>query len=89
LYRIVAIPRDGARVEVPMAFQSAMAGVMLGAELIKQVSGYKSGEVTTTLNLMRRLGEYLSERQEKAAHGNCICQDPDYVVAYRAKYGFR
>ncbi len=77
---------EGARVEVPMAFQSAMAGVMLAAELVKRASGYKSGDVTTKVNLMRRLGECLSERQEKLADGNCICQDHDYIAAYRMKY---
>jgi molybdopterin/thiamine biosynthesis adenylyltransferase len=78
---------DGAaRVEVPMAFQSAMAGMMLAAELVKHASDWKSGEVTTKLNLMRRLGECLSERQEKTADGSCLCQDLDYVAAYRAKY---
>lgn len=82
----VLMKGDGARVEVPMAFQSAMAGLMLAAELIKYASGHKSGAVTTKLNLMRRLGECLSERQEKAVDGNCICRDPDYVAAYCTKY---
>jgi molybdopterin/thiamine biosynthesis adenylyltransferase len=82
----ILVNGDGARVEVPMAFQSVMAGLMLAGELVKHASDWKSGDVTTKLNLMRRLGECLSERQEKTADGSCLCQDLDYVAAYRAKY---
>jgi len=33
------------------------------------------------------VGERLGQRVLKSASGECICQDPDYVDVYRAKYG--
>ena len=70
-------------VEVPMAFQSAMAGIMLAAEIVKNRRGISSDWVTTKLNLLRPIGSFLSERQEKSRFGNCICQDEDFIAAYK------
>jgi hypothetical protein len=84
----ILIGMGGAKIEVPMAFQSAMAGIMLAAEVVKLASGVAPQTVTTKLNLMRPLGALLSEKQEKDAGGNCFCQDVDYV-AYRSKYDRR
>ena len=72
-------------VEVPMAFQSAMAGIMLAAEIVKNRRGISSDWVTTKLNLLRPIGSFLSERQEKSRFGNCICQDEDFIAAYKTK----
>jgi hypothetical protein len=72
-------------VEVPMAFQSAMAGIMLAAEIVKNMRGISSDWVTTKLNVLRPIGCFLSERQEKSRFGNCICQDEDFIAAYKAK----
>lgn len=77
------------RAEVPLAFQSALAGIMLAAELVAHASGLK-GEpppVTTQIGLLRPLpGGHLSLPATKHPSGACICQDPDYVQAYRNKY---
>ena len=76
------------RAEVPMAFQSALAGVLLASELVAHAAGLKSAPppVTTKINLLRPLAEYLSLPSHKSVSGRCICQDDDYVHAYRAKY---
>lgn len=76
------------RTEVPMAFQSALAGVMLAAELIANASGIKEAPppVTTKVNLLRPLGSYLSLPEPKHPSGRCICQDEYYQAAYRRKY---
>jgi hypothetical protein len=75
-------------VTVPMAFQSAMAGIMLAAEIILFSTGKSSAPppVTTKINLLRPLGHLLSEPESKHSRGRCICQDPDFIDAYRSKF---
>ncbi|MBN8965815.1 MAG: hypothetical protein J0H89_10660 [Rhizobiales bacterium] len=80
--------RSPVRVEVPMAFQSAMAGVMLAGEIIKRADA-KSGPAWTTakLNILRKMPtDVITERRRKDRLERCICQDADYLDAYRAKY---
>lgn len=75
---------------VPLAFQSALAGIMLAAELVAHAGGLRREAlpVTTKLDLLHPLGTYLSIPAKKAPSGKCICQDADYINAYRAKYEF-
>ena len=77
-----------ARAEVPMAFQSALAGVMLAAELVARAAGLKEAppQVETRINLLRPLAEVLSFPVAKDSRGRCICQDEDFIGAYRAKH---
>jgi Prokaryotic E2 family C/ThiF family len=74
------------RTEVPMAFQSAMAGILLAAEIVKFAGGHAWTNVTTKLNLLRQLGPHLSERQLKPNDNLCICQDQHYIATYKRKY---
>jgi hypothetical protein len=75
-------------ITVPMAFQSAMAGIMLAAEIILFSMGKSSSPppVTTKINLLKPLGHLLSELESKHSSGRCICQDPDFIDAYRNKF---
>jgi hypothetical protein len=78
-----------ARIEVPMAFQSAFAGVMLAGEVIKFAgNGYRldTAEVTTKIDLLRPLGTHLSEPYRKRRDVKCICSDEAYVKRFREKY---
>lgn len=74
--------------EVPMAFQSALAGILLAAELVAHAAGWESGHlcVTTKINLLRPLGCDLSLPAPQHHSGKCICQDKDYIEIYRDKY---
>lgn len=85
------VRREGtveAAAQVPMAFQSALAGIMLASELVLHASGERASPppVSTKINLLRPLGVYLSLDDQKHPSGTCICQDPDYIKAYRRKY---
>lgn len=74
--------------EVPMAFQSALAGILLTAQLVAHASSIETPHVVTTkINLLKPLGTYLSLPAPQHSSGRCICQDPDYVDVYRRKYG--
>lgn len=44
-------------VEVPMAFQSAMACIMLAAEIVKGAGGNPPAWITVKLNLLRKMPE--------------------------------
>jgi hypothetical protein len=74
---------------VPLAFQSALAGVMLAAELVINAGGLRPHRLpaTTKINLLRPLASHLSIPARKHPSGRCICQDDDYKKVYLDKYG--
>lgn len=80
----------GADVEVPMAFQSAFAGIMLAAEVIISACEIDRPEVETrtVVDLMRKLPSRIGSPARKGTTGpaRCICEDQDYVDAYKEKY---
>lgn len=72
---------------VPMSFQSALAGIMLAADLVKHAAGtLKAPTTSTRINLLRPLASHLHDPKAKDASGRCICRDPDFIDAYRQKY---
>lgn len=83
---------DGAspELEVPMAFQSALAGVMLAAEIVASTPEVRTAQPATrsVVDLMRALPGRISFPMLKRPPRpiRCICQDPDYISVYRAKY---
>lgn len=90
--QLVALQSGKPPVEVPLAFQSAMAGVLLGAELVSDLGGLRSAELPTktVLDLTRPLASRLNTNVKKQANpsgARCICQDADYVEAYREAHG--
>lgn len=79
-------------VEAPLAFQSALAGVMLAAELVCEAGALRPYPLPTktVVDLMRPLGGRLSTRIAKPAPGagpRCLCQDSDFISAYGVRHG--
>ena len=75
------------RAIVPMAFQSALAGIMLAAEIVKHAAGWpEAGAVSTRVNLLRPLARYLDDPIAPDRSGRCICADPDFKASYVLKY---
>jgi hypothetical protein len=75
--------------EVPMAFQSVLAGVLLAAELVGTAAGLVSDNQDTTVtrvNLLGPLGTYLTRPLKPHPSGRCICCDPAFRMAYIQKY---
>lgn len=73
------------RNEVPMAFQSAFAGILLAADLVAERRALRRRLATKTqINLMTALAPFPSNGQAKAKH--CFCTDADFIAAYDAKY---
>jgi hypothetical protein len=74
-------------VEVPCAFESALAGILLAAEVVIDASGLREPiPPIIRLNLLRPLSDYLLENHDKHLSGKCICQDEVFINAYRLKY---
>jgi molybdopterin/thiamine biosynthesis adenylyltransferase len=72
---------------VPMAFQSALAGLSLAADLVKHAAGLPVPSATATrINLLRPLAPVLADPHARDTSGRCICCDEDFVVAYHRKY---
>lgn len=83
LLRLGATSTTQRQIEVPMAFQSTLAGIFLAAELVAKAAGLKNSPppVTTKLDLLRPLGTFLSMPAPKHPSGSCICQDDAYIQA--------
>jgi molybdopterin/thiamine biosynthesis adenylyltransferase len=77
-----------APVEVPMAFQSALAGVLLAAELVIHNLRLRKDSLPTVtqMDLLKPIGSFLSVRSAKDRLGRCICQDQDYLAAFSQNY---
>ena len=74
--------------QVPLAFQSAFAGLLLAAEAVRDVlrEGTERKTLVRRVDVLRRQGDPSPRPALKAGTGSCICEDPDFVAAYVAKY---
>lgn len=76
-------PQD---VHVPLAHQSALAGVLLAAAFVRhELDGPVATTRVTSVDVLRKLGVHLS--RPLAWHDpRCICRDSAYVTAFRNKW---
>lgn len=72
---------------VPLAHQSALAGILLATELIlasdPALSRLRSSVTEHRYDVLRGLPQVLD--RPRALTPNCICSDPDYLTAWAAK----
>ena len=81
----VGTPRQD--VHVPVAHQSAFAGLLLAATGVRQSLGLNhQGTHVIRIDVMSPLTAYLTQPAAKDPRGICICQDTDYRSAYEGKY---
>jgi hypothetical protein len=81
---------DGAarEIHVPLAHQSALAGVLLAARLAREATGEGAQETRIgRVDVQRPLVREIDRPALRSFDGRCLCDDPDYVMTYRAKYG--
>lgn len=85
----VGAPSQG--LHVPLAHQSALAGILLAAALAQVAVGGSDDNTTkvTRLDILGPLPKYPTQPALKAGTGMCICEDTDYRDAYVRKYGSR
>jgi hypothetical protein len=72
------------RAEVPMGFQSALAGLLLAAELARPTAFQ---ETISQINLMGTFPERPSHMKAKTLAPPCLCVDEDFRSTFAAKYG--
>lgn len=78
-------PRE---VHVPLAHQSALAGVLLAARLAREATGLELRETRVArIDVQRPVNREVEQPALSRRDGRCICDDPDYVTTYNAKYG--
>jgi hypothetical protein len=78
--------RPMGEVHVPLAHQSALAGVLLASGLARHVlSGDESVTTITRIDVLRPLGSRLTQPARKS-DARCICQDTDYVETFETKW---
>jgi hypothetical protein len=75
-----------ANVHVPLAHQSALAGVLLAAQFVEELRRPSAGSRATRLDVMRPVAPLPTQPLQKDRRGICLCQDPIYQNAYAAKY---
>lgn len=74
-------------VHVPVAHQSALAGVLLAGRLVARAIGRSPDDTSITrIDVLRGVNDYMTQPREKDQRGICVCQDVAYRTAYRAKY---
>jgi hypothetical protein len=89
--RVLSVQNEGIAsqdMEVPLAHESAMAGILLAAEVIVESLHLRSHpiEALTKLNLMRPLHQHLREKESKNYTGKCLCQDEVFQKRYVGKW---
>lgn len=74
---------------VPVAFQSALAGILLAAELVAHRTQVRPHPLdgVTRMDVLRPVTARLMEPEAKRS--NCICGDDDYIAEYKRKYRSR
>jgi molybdopterin/thiamine biosynthesis adenylyltransferase len=75
-------------VEVPLSFESALAGILLASEVVIDSMGGRADEIPslTKINLLKPLSPYSTEIEDKHFSGACICQDEIFKRQYERKW---
>lgn len=83
LDRVGAPPGD---VHVPLAHQSALAGVLLAAAGVRIALNECAGSLVARYDVLKRQEHFHVNRVAKNGEGMCICEDEDYREVYRHKF---
>jgi hypothetical protein len=74
-------------IHVPLSHQSALAGVLLAATLIRSaLGGDPPGTTATRIDVLHAVGTHLAQPVRAQRDGRCICDDPTYKNQYMTKY---
>jgi len=77
-------PQD---LHVPLAHQSALAGILLAATFARSSLGSDPTITTATrIDVLRTVGAHLAQPMRASRDGRCLCDDHFYQDQYRVKY---
>lgn len=74
------------RAEVPMPFQSALAGILEAAVLVAHAGGLIQLPKMTRINLMKPFPKTSGFSWNPAKHARCFCNDDEYINRFSEKY---
>jgi len=81
----IGSPRQ--EVHVPLAHQSCLAGVLLGAAFMRHLVRPENRATTVTrINILRLIGVHLTQPLARTKDGRCICNDMDYAAVFNEKW---
>lgn len=77
-----------AELHVPLAHQSALAGVLLAASLASTRMASPSPGTTdiTRIDILRQIGAVTTQPAAARRDGRCLCEDADFRAVYEAKW---
>ena len=71
------------KAEVPMGFQSALAGILLAAELARPA---RLAHTVTQIDLLGSFPDLPGIPKSKTLSPRCLCVDEDFIEVFRGKY---
>ena len=74
-------------VHVPLAHQSATAGLLLAGTGVQMALGNSGNSTVARYDVLKAQEQFYTHPIAKRPGGKCICQDNDYIGVYRKKYG--
>ncbi|MBI1183583.1 hypothetical protein GC194_04895 [bacterium] len=81
---------DQKKLEVPLAFQSVFAGLMLASETIQYYTHFNDTKKMTTsrINIMDKLSDYtsFSHKAKKKSAAGCFCGDELFIEEYKTRW---
>ena len=85
-----AAGRPAADMHVPLAHQSALAGVLLAARLLRHAAGFGPTDTRVSrLNVLQPVGLQLTQPMQRVTGRRCLCGDGDFVRTYERKWADR
>ena len=81
----IGTPADD--VHVPLAHQSALAGILLAAAAVKLAQREPEHSVVAQFDVLKPQERFQMYPVAKDQERRCICQDKDYIDVYREKFG--
>lgn len=86
--RIISLRKQGQDLEVPLAHESVLAGILQAAEIVIESMQLRKNtiEPLTKIDLLRPLHPYIREYEDKNYAGLCICTDEVFIDRYKEKW---
>jgi ThiF family len=82
-----SVSRPAQDVHVPLAHQSALAGVLLAARLLRHAANLGPDlTLVSRVDVLKRVGVELTQPRQRAEGRRCLCGDEDFLRRYAAKW---
>jgi hypothetical protein len=83
LAQLGSLPRE---MHVPLAHQSALAGVQLAAAWARALAEPEPATRVMRIDLMSEIGSVLTQPAQRDGSDRCLCSDPDFATRWEEKW---